>query len=451
MAMFGDPLPTCDPNWYPVAALRSGDFTPRRAVDPHGNVGWLYDAYTDQSHWCTLRNQLLQQRDIDHRLQLIYVDFTYCSYKLDDIRLFSTIETKNYESRSQTVASLSQTQLKNDEIMNVLLLGETGVGKSTFINGFVNYLKFDKLDEAKKDPIVLIPVSFTLITGDNFKEEQIKFEGEGDLYIEDFENVGQSVTQHCKSYIFTVTDGESRSRKLRIIDTPGIGDTRGSSQDEANLQHILTFINGLTYLNAVCILLKPNNSRLNVFFRSCFLQLIDMLSENICDKIIFCFTNSRPAFYTPGNTVAPLRALLESLPSKNISFTKDNTFCFDNESFRYLVAKRQDINFDGVEEQEYNESWVRSSKESQRLIAYISTRISTDINANKLQSMIQAQLKINLLMRPVLETMRNILRNIILWDEGSRKTSIELQPISIKTPTAVYLKCPRGYIQIGGF
>ncbi|CAF1192395.1 unnamed protein product [Rotaria sp. Silwood1] len=334
--------------------------------------------------------------------------------------------------------------------MNVLLLGETGVGKSTFINAFVNYLKFDKLDEAKKDPVVLIPVSFTLTTGDNFKEEQIKLEGAGDLYIENFENVGESVTQHCKSYVFAVKDGENRARKLRIVDTPGIGDTRGFSQDEANLQHILTFINGLSYLNAVCILLKPNNARLTAFFRSCFLQLIDMLSDSICDKIIFCFTNSRPAFYTPGNTAAPLRALLESLPSKNISFRRDNTFCFDSESFRYLVAKRQGVNFSGVEEQEYNESWVRSSKESQRLIAYISTIISTDINANKLQSMIKAQLKINLLIRPMLETMRNILRNIILWDKGSQKTSIELQPIPIKTPTAIYLKCPRGYFPLGG-
>ncbi|CAF3137444.1 unnamed protein product [Rotaria sp. Silwood2] len=404
-----------------------------------------------QSSLCTLRDQLLQEHGKEPRLQLIYVDFTYCSYKLDDVRLFPTIGRENFQSTSKTATSSSQAQSRNDEIMNVLLLGETGVGKSTFINAFVNYLKFNELDEAKNDPVVLIPVSFTLTTGDNFKEEQIKFEGEGDLYIENFENVGESVTQHCKSYIFTVKDGENRARKLRIVDTPGIGDTRGLTQDEANLQHILTFINSLSYLNAVCILLKPNNARLTGFFRSCFLQLIDMLSENICDKIIFCFTNSRPAFYTPGNTAAPLRALLESLPSKNIPFRRENTFCFDSKSFRCLVAIRQGIHFSAVEEQEYNESWIRSSKESQRLIAYISTRISTDINANKLQSMIQAQLKINLLIRPMLETMRNILRNIILCDEDSQKTFIELQPISIKIPTAIYLKCPRGFVQIGGF
>lgn len=35
------------------------------------------------------------------------------------------------------------------EEINILLLGETGVGKSTFINTFVNYLKFDSLGNAK--------------------------------------------------------------------------------------------------------------------------------------------------------------------------------------------------------------------------------------------------------------------------------------------------------------
>ncbi|KAK9731256.1 Ankyrin repeats (3 copies) [Popillia japonica] len=42
---------------------------------------------------------------------------------------------------------------------NVLLIAETGVGKSTFINAFVNYISFANLDEAVKtgDPYCLIP------------------------------------------------------------------------------------------------------------------------------------------------------------------------------------------------------------------------------------------------------------------------------------------------------
>ncbi|CAF2886293.1 unnamed protein product [Rotaria sp. Silwood2] len=406
----------------------------------------------NSSRWHSLRDQLLKQREEDPQLQLIYVDFSYCSYKLDDMKVFSTGEAKNYESTPQPMSSLPLVQPKSEEIMNVLLLGESGVGKSTFINAFVNYLKFNNLQEAEKNTIVLIPVSFMMTTGDNFEEHLVKFEGKDDLSNEDHEHLGQSVTQHCKSYVFTLTDERSRGRKLRIVDTPGIGDTRGSSQDDANLQHILTYINNLTHLNAICILLKPNNARLNVFFRSCFMQLIDMLSENICDKIIFCFTNSRPAFYTPGNTATPLKALLQSLPIKTISFKQENTFCFDSESFRYLVARRNKIVFNDIEEQEYYDSWQKSSKESGRLIAYIRTKISTGIDPNQSYSVKQAQLKIYLMSRPILESMRNILRNIILSNVSkSRKVSLKLYPKTIRSPIAICLKCPRESIKIAEF
>ena len=109
---------------------------------------------------------------------------------------------------------------------------------------------------------------------------------------EDYEHEGQSVTQQCKSYLFDLND----KLRLRIIDTPGIGDTRGVAQDVKNIDHILTYTNNLSHLNAVCLLLKPNASRLNVFFRSCVHQLLTYLTPAGYENIIFCFTNSRATF-----------------------------------------------------------------------------------------------------------------------------------------------------------
>lgn len=47
-------------------------------------------------------------------------------------------------------------------VFNILLLGETGVGKTTFINSFANYLEYSTIDEAlAKTPRILMDTSFT--------------------------------------------------------------------------------------------------------------------------------------------------------------------------------------------------------------------------------------------------------------------------------------------------
>jgi hypothetical protein len=290
-----------------------------------------------------------------------------------------------------------------------------------------------------------------MTVGDDFEERTVTFGGMDTLSNEDHSHTGQSVTQHCKSYVFTLKDGVNEGRKLRIIDTPGIGDVRGLAQDDINMQHILSYINNLTHLNAVCILMKPNNTRLTIFFRSCFMQLFDLLGENARDRILFCFTNSRSTFYTPGNTGPLVKELLKSLPIKNILFTKNNTFCFDSESFRYLVAVQDGVKFMKSEENDYRDSWNKSVSESKRFLEHICTKMSAFLVTGERESMKDAQLKIYLMIRPILEAMRNILRNIVLWNPEARTESIELYPENIIHPTIACLTCPREFHECGGF
>jgi GTP-binding protein EngB required for normal cell division len=269
----------------------------------------------------------------------------------------------------------TSTSLLDNETINILLLGETGVGKSTFINAFANYLTFNTLNEAQSNkPMVLIPVSFLLTVGDNFEEHVVKFGDADPANNEDFDHPGQSVTQHCRSYTFNIN--HNNGKQLCIIDTPGFGDTRGIDQDDRNMQHILEYIQTFSHINAVCFLLKPNESRLNIFFRSCLTQLFSLLGPTIADNIIFCFTNSRSTFYTPGNTAPLLKQMLASLSMDKVPFKKENTFCFDSESFRYLVARQNHIPFTDDDKQEYKMSWINSVTEVNRFIRYIRNNLS---------------------------------------------------------------------------
>lgn len=114
---------------------------------------------------------------------------------------------------------------------NVLLVGETGVGKSTFINAFVNYISFNSLDEAvsSKELYCLIPSQFD-ITDDNYNRHVITFgSDENESFV-----TGQSSTQSTRSY--SIIAGQCM---LKFIDTPGIGDTRGIEKDRENFDKLL--------------------------------------------------------------------------------------------------------------------------------------------------------------------------------------------------------------------
>ncbi|CAG8492060.1 11238_t:CDS:2 [Gigaspora margarita] len=251
---------------------------------------------------------------------------------------------------------------------NILLLGETGVGKSTFINAFYNYLRFDTLNEALSENMeVLIPSKFT-ITDENYEYKTIKI-GNNDDSNEEFDNTGMSATQTCREYKFDLGD-----MIVRLIDSPGIGDTRGIDKDKENFDNILKFISHYEYLNGICILLKPNNARLTVLFRFCIQELLSHLHKSAKDNIVFCFTNCRGTLYRPGDTLPALQEELRKLEQRSgveIKTKKDTMYCFDNESFRFLAASKGGVRFEEMDETNFTKSWERSVEESVRLLKYI--------------------------------------------------------------------------------
>ncbi|RHZ71060.1 hypothetical protein Glove_262g37 [Diversispora epigaea] len=242
---------------------------------------------------------------------------------------------------------------KND--INILLLGETGVGKSTFINAFLNYLMFDTLDDARNgDWKVPIPSKFTM-TEENGQMRTIK------ICDDEKTNVSRtSTTRECKSYLFHNDD-----TRIRLIDTPSIGNKR---EIEENFDDILNYANHYQHLNGICILLKPNNTQLRFDMQ----ELLSHLHKSVKNNIVFCFTHTKPTFYRPEVTMGPLGEQLSILKNQfnvEINLNQDTIYCFDNEPIRFLAADRAGVKFEkGYEE--FSESWRKSVEESSRLLRY---------------------------------------------------------------------------------
>src|SRR6202034_3815094 len=148
-----------------------------------------------------------------------------------DFKCKSELHGLGYERYDQSVLSSLLKRLTQSDNLNILVLGETGVGKSTFINAFVNYLTFDTLDEAMKDEKLnwVIPCSFSTQIMDRsradskIKKLEVKIASRDD---DRDGSKGASATQ--QTTVYPVTNGTST---IRLMDTPGIGDTRGMAYD----------------------------------------------------------------------------------------------------------------------------------------------------------------------------------------------------------------------------
>ncbi|CAG2115986.1 unnamed protein product, partial [Medioppia subpectinata] len=273
--------------------------------------------------------------------------------------------------------------------ITLLLLGESGVGKSTFINAIVNYMSFERMDVAN-GLICLIPVNFTITNPETLLPERVTL-GHNDMN-ENTDDPTQSATQYPKCYTF-----QNNDIVLNIIDTPGIADTDG-----------------------------PNDARVDVVFKYCIFQLFTHLNKSAANNILFLFTNSRSTHYMPGESGPALMKILkqirESPPNVDIPYNRSTTYCFDSESFRYLVASvpPNNIRFEPRLKHMYEDSWERANQfgsssrsveECRRLFNHIiqlpAHKVMDTLSLNNAKQIIQ------LLTKPLADITKNIADNVM--------------------------------------
>ncbi|XP_044271283.1 uncharacterized protein LOC123015565 [Tribolium madens] len=314
--------------------------------------------------------------------------------------------------------------------INILLLGETGVGKSTFINSIANYLHFKSFKKANKaeELLVLIP-SVIIVTNENFEQVTLTIGSDKN----EFQEVGAAGTQDVKTYVFPIGEGKTR---LRLIDSPGMGDPRGIEQDDINCENILAYLSQLSELHAICFLMKPTTTRKTILFEYCVKQILSRLEKSASKNIIFIFTNTRGSNYTPGDTLPCLKTIVDDIKTKppHVDIPlKGNIFSVDNEAFRFLVAMKNNIKFNDELQQRFVDSWNKSSEECWKLILYIVGDAAHDpLKPHQLYNTISindARRIITQLSQPLADISQLIYDNIRILERHKRNLEMENQSL----------------------
>ncbi|KAG7330584.1 hypothetical protein KOW79_006806 [Hemibagrus wyckioides] len=177
----------------------------------------------------------------------------------------------------------------------LLMVGETGTGKTTLINAMVNYILGVKFTDE---------VWFEIIEegGDNHMSNQSK-------------------SQTTEITVYEVF-AQNNPICLTIIDTPGYGDTRGKEYDEQiaeNLYKLFHYATGVKEIDAVCLVVKASENRLTDRQQYIFDAVLSLFGKDIENNIVIFITHSdgmppKDALNAIKNAAIPCRKNEENEP-----------------------------------------------------------------------------------------------------------------------------------------
>ncbi|XP_038590087.1 uncharacterized protein LOC119914695 isoform X3 [Micropterus salmoides] len=203
----------------------------------------------------------------------------------------------------------------------ILLVGETGTGKSTLVNALVNYAMGVKWED---------DVWFKIIEDKKDEADDVCFKIVED---EKFEKRSQTESQTSDVIVYQIFgfEGETLPYSLTIIDTPGYGSTKETEHDDIISQRLFDwFRSGEVHeMNAVGLVVKASVNRLDERLRYIFDSVVSLFGKDMEKNIVALITFSDGL--TPEN-------VLKALDAANIKIAKDE----ENEPVHFMFNNRQD-------------------------------------------------------------------------------------------------------------
>ncbi|EXM12708.1 P-loop containing nucleoside triphosphate hydrolase [Fusarium oxysporum f. sp. vasinfectum] len=267
-----------------------------------------------------------------------------------------------YEDTSVLTSLLNN--LNECDQYNILILGPSDLDKSLFINSFINHVLFKSLQDAIEAPGFhwAIPSSINVPAMVNEKWENIEVQ------------IGQPHSRPNASPIHDTSSNQTymahvlntNGVTIRLIDTPGLGDTRGPKKDEEQMKHFYRLFNSIDEISTVLILSPSNVYRLTAPFNYYMTALLSLLHKETKPNIVFAFADAHLTNFSLGLSSLPLQSLLDREKTE-IKLGYDNIYLYDSAGFCYLAThkvKGQNIS----DKVKYDETFKLSAQESRRLI-----------------------------------------------------------------------------------
>ena len=186
-------------------------------------------------------------------------------------RLVNTIESIGSAVKTGATTFLQAFSGPNSHNhFKMLLIGETGSGKTSFLNLLYNCGTVQAL-------------------GCGFGKEGLEhFKQFHDIKLEN----AQSLSMESKTNEATLYNVEVGHLKVGIIDTPGFGDSRGLKQDEENVKSIIGVLKNEDHINCVCLIINGRQPRASASLKYVLTEITAILPREILNNVIVVFSNT---------------------------------------------------------------------------------------------------------------------------------------------------------------
>ena len=198
--------------------------------------------------------------------------------------------------------NIKLSDVEESSSISLLVVGQTGSGKTTLLNAFINALMDIKITDDFRYKIIV----------ENYNHSQ-----------------AFSMTKSVNIYNIKP---HGNIPAIKIIDTPGFGDTSGIAQDKIIRDQIAdTFMNKLNTINAICFVAQSSNARLTVNQRYIFTSILDLFGKDVQENFVAMLT------FCDGKEPRIIAALQEkgSIFDKIIPHIKGNWYYKFNNSAIY--------------------------------------------------------------------------------------------------------------------